>query len=234
MSHATDILLWQRQAERNAARRAGLFHLQPPEAPAAGGEAATLLWAQAAYPWHNAAGNGSYVDAFRCDDRTGANPQIGSTIRIYLPRTPGRDPNIVVDQVLGYIVDAAGANIAVVGYLDDAIGTVKLWSKTGTLPAGWVDCFSMQASSTVQSLSGSFPVGLKTGDSDFGTLGAFGNQNRKSHAHNMERDIPNPPNLPVWLDEGTWQTTHLSTALENHLPPWCVVRFIERINNAGA
>jgi hypothetical protein len=233
---ATDILMAQRQAERNAGR-AALRSLQPAEAPPAAAPGGTLSWAKAAAGWRNAAGNDSYVDAYPCDDRSGANARSsGNTIRIYLPRPPGQDPNVLLNQVVGYIADAAGANIAAVGYLDDAIGTVKLWSKTGTLPAGWVDCApNTGASPPVQALAGSFPVGLKSGDSDFGTLGNSGNQDRKTHAHNLERDVytPPPPANSVYVTEGQYETARLNMELCNHLPPWCVVRFIERIDNSG-
>jgi hypothetical protein len=233
VNYANDILLAQSQAARTFARSAALSHLQPPEAPPPAGAGATLCWAKAVNVWKNKTGNGSYVESYACADRTGANP-VETVIRIYLPRSPGRDPNIVNDQVFAYIVDAAEDNVAVAGYLDDAIGTVKLWSKTGTLPAGWVDCAPGNgASGTVEALAGSSPVGLKSGDSDFGTLGNYGNQGRKTHAHALQKNQPDPPATPVWFENGTYPTIAVNSALTNHLPPWCVVRFIERIDNSA-
>jgi hypothetical protein len=230
MSLANDILLAQRQSDLNAAR-AVVASLQPPEAAAAG-NAASIAWGKAWGYWKNNAGNNSYVECCPCDDRAGANPQTGTSIRLYLPRNPGCDPNVVPDQVVGYVADVTGTKIAVAGYLDAAIGTVRMWSKTGALPPGWVDCGPGLASPSVQYLAGSFPVCLKAGDSDFGTLGNHGNQGRKTHAHNMEQENTEPPADVVYLFEGTMDTTFIGTGLANHLPPWCVVRFIERINNS--
>ena len=227
---AHDILLAQARAEANAAS-ALVSHLQPAEAGSVA-EAGTLLWAKAWGTWRNVAGNASYVDAWPCADKAGASP-VTPTIRIYLPRTPGTDPNVVMNQVLAYIVDGAGENIAVAGYLDEGIGSVKIWSKTTALPAGWVECAPYTGASTMMwPLAGSFPVGKKAGDADFATQGNSGNAGRKTHSHDLVRDPADPPALPVSLVEGQWSSLSIGAELANHLPPWCVVRFIERIDNS--
>ncbi len=228
MSVREQILLAQLQADRNV-ETAGLASIQPMEAPLAA--AAGLKWAKTTRNWHYATGNDSWVDANPCADRDGNTVQTTTTIRIYLPRAPGTDPNVVSAQIIGYIVDSAGANIAAASFLDVAIGTVRMWSKTGALPAGWADCVSGGYSTlNAQGLCGRFPVGQKTGDADFGTYFAIGGQ--KSHAHNLHRDHATEDATPVWFDEGTANSTHIGDELTSHLPPFYVARFIERIDNS--
>ena len=63
-------------------------------------------------------------------------------------------------------------------------------------------------------LEGRFPVGLASGDPDFGTLGTTGGS--KTHTHGSTSGTT-----------GTVQGTVLAAAA-NHLPPYRVVKFTER------
>jgi len=201
-------------------------YIQP---PIVGGE---LLWAKAKYNWSNQSGNGSYVECNPCADHEGANADTGVAIRIYLPRATDTDPNVVAGQVIGYSKAANGISVAATGYLDDAIGTIKMWSKnTGDPPDGWSECDG-NGTGTILGLEGTFPVAKKSGDTDFGTVGDTGNLGVKTHCHAIVRDDPYPPCANTWIDEGQYESTSLSINTANHLPPWCVVRFIERIDNS--
>lgn len=87
--------------------------------------------------------------------------------------------------------------------LDDPIGTVKLWiGEAGRIPGGWREYDGLQ---------GRFPVGYLSGDADFGIAGGAGGT--RSHAHGAAG------NAEVGIAVG---------ATETHLPPYRVVRFIER------
>lgn len=190
--------------------------------PAVSSPATTLVaWAKASSSWHNETGNGSYVDCYPCADPTGAEADTSRTVRVILPRGPGRDPNVTADQMIGYLAGAGGVNTAVTGHLDDAIGTVKLWRLSGDPPAGWQD---------YAALRGRFPAGHLAGDADFGTLEGEGGA--ALHCHAIQRDPASTPCGTTFVDEGTWDTTVLGIAENKALPPYRVVRFIERIDNS--
>ena len=193
----------------------------------------TNHWAKAKYNWTNAAGNGSYALCNPCSDHEGSDLDTETEFKVYLPRATNTDPNVVANQVIGYTTAANGIYVATTGYLDDAIGTIKMWSiNTGNPPAGWSEC-DTNGSGNVRGLEGTFPVAKKSGDADFGTVGGTGNLNKKVHCHTISRDDPYPPCANTWIDEGQYESTSLSINTANHLPPWCVVRFIERIDNSS-
>jgi len=190
---------------------------------AAGGR---ISWAKATTNWHNVTGNGSYVDCHPCEDAAGTNPDTGTTLRIYLPRSNGSDPNVVADQVIGYTSAAGESLVAATGHLDAAIGTIRMWTvNTGDPPPGWQDCDTWLGSVDMR---GRFPVGKGDGD----TVGDHGGTTE--HCHALERDAyPPPPCGYVQIDEGTWQSMYLSTSVVDHQPPYCVLRFIERYDNSA-
>ena len=203
--------------------------IQPPVAPCG-----ALGWARATDSWHAAAGHGSYVDCQPCADAAGTDLDTDILLRIYLPRAPATDPNVEVDQVIGYVAAADGVHVAVTGYLDDAIGTIRMWSiDTGDPPAGWTECDST-GDGNVTGLAGTFPVAKKADDEDFDTVGNTGNTGQKSHCHALAKDASSPPCGKIDIEEGTWQTVELSIQPTDHLPPWCVVRFIERYDNSAS
>lgn len=190
----------------------------------AGGQ---IYWAKATANWHNAAGNGCYVDCNPCADAAGTSPDTGTTLRVYLPRCGASDPNVEADQVIGYTSGADGSYVAATGYLDAAIGTIRMWSlNTGDPPAGWSECDSGGAGN-VTGLAGRFPRGKDSGLAVGDTGGTT------QHCHAMYREVASPPCPDVQIDEAPYNTIHLSAGQTSHLPPWCVVRFIERYDNSA-
>jgi len=210
-----------------AAGSASYSEIQPPA-----WSAGALRWARATDNWHNASGHGSYVDCRPCADAAGTDPDADILLRIYLPHAAGTDPNVETGQVVGYIAASDGVHVAVTGYLDAAIGTIRMWSiDTGDPPAGWTEC-DATGDGNVTGLAGTFPVARKTDDDDFDTVGATGNIGQKSHYHGLNKDATPPAVAYVDIEEGSYDTVYLSTSTVEHLPPWCVVRFIERYDNS--
>jgi hypothetical protein len=123
---------------------------------------------------------------------------------IYAPgTTAARELNIQVGQVFPCdVVDSQGRLVASPVCLDDPIGTVKIWTTSDDPPPGWRD---------YSALEGMFPVGYAAGDSDFDPLGNTGGA--KTHTH------------PVG---GAMGSTGTAYGAASHLPPYRVVRFLER------
>lgn len=80
------------------------------------------------------------VDVQLCADWAGGSPH-GDTLTCLLPYTSGNFPNVRSGDVLGvlpYEHGTEGYVVAVTGYLDDPIGTIKAWDgEPGAVPAGW-------------------------------------------------------------------------------------------------
>lgn len=211
-------ILWK---EDGTGVKWALVQLGPPPA-------GSLAWGQAVMNWARNAGD-PYALCNPCDDRLGANPDTAATVRVYLPASPGRDPNVVAGQVIGYVPGPTvliGATptptaTAVAGYLDDAIGTVKMWTSTLAVPAGWEEYAGMQ---------GRFPVGYKSGDASFGTLESTGGS--AEHCHAIQRNPASTPCGSTFIDEGTWNTMMIGIANRTAYPPFRVVKFIRRMDNS--
>jgi hypothetical protein len=103
------------------------------------GSQASLSWARAQENWRK---NGS-DPRVSCKLVTGSPGRTSSTVSgsafwLYLPRTGGRDPNVVANQNIHYMLDSDGAAACTGDYLDDKIGTVKMWARTeAAIPPGW-------------------------------------------------------------------------------------------------
>lgn len=143
-------------------------------------ESGRLRWAKATTKWTNLPDNGSYVHCHRALDRDGTleldDEEEPIAVTVYLPRPGGAvDPNVRADDVIGYLVEENAEAIAVTGYLDDSIGTVKMWVKgEEEIPGGW----------RIYSPSpGRFPVGVTTSDEDIPatTPGATGGDKKHTH-----------------------------------------------------
>ena len=118
--------------------------------------------------------------------------------------TAARKPNIQDGQIFSVTAEASEF-LADGSMFDDPIGTVKLWPASYPIPSGWREHPGLQ---------GRFPVGLAPGDPDFGTLGNTGGT--KTHTHGSTSGTT-----------GTVQGT-IPAAAASHLPPYRVVKFIER------
>jgi hypothetical protein len=141
-----------------------------------------VRWAVATAKWTNQPGNDSYVVCHKAIDRAGTpllegDPPDFVEVIVYLPRPRDgfADPNVRDGDTIGYQIDEDGDAICVTDYLDDPIGTVKMWSGAEEdVRGGW----------RILAVSeGRFPVGVTTSDPDIpatapGTIGGL-----KKHYH---------------------------------------------------
>lgn len=118
--------------------------------------------------------------------------------------TQPRELNIQPGQVfIAQSVKGGGSIVPANAYYDDPIGTVKIWISSADPPPGW---------RVYSQLEGRFPVGYSSGDADFGSYGAGG---AKTHSHGSV------------YKTGGGDAAAADVAVK-HLPPYRVVRFIER------
>jgi len=186
-----------------------------------------IKWAIATADWVNVEPgtehNACYVPCNPCDDRKGTNPDTGTNFNVYLPRTGDQDPNVRGPSpgpadVIGYIINGEGDRICVTDYLDDKIGTIKMWNvgdddgPTG-IPRGWEE---------LTYLRGRFPAGHFQGDDDFGTKGGTGGD--KSHSHSIITV------LPTAIQAAQEYEDEIGTDTQKHLPPFYTLFFIIRVN----
>ena len=120
-----------------------------------------------------------------------------------------RQPNVQQGQVLQVTVDNDGSFLGDASYMDDPIGTVKLWvgymyNTQLNIPSGWRELTRLQ---------GKFPVGFKLNDPTFGDLSWNGGS--MTHTHG------------ITTGSGTGMGS-VAQAAANHLPPYQVMLFIER------
>ena len=134
--------------------------------------------------------------------------------------------------MIGYRMDVTGTPIAVTSYMDDAIGTVKMWSKTTDPPTGWDECDGNNYGN-IRKLVGRFPVAYQEGHVDYGTLNNVGGSAFTQHHHDIVVDSNNPVGSTVYIDEGQWNSIEMSISPVDIRPPFCVVRFIERYDNSS-
>lgn len=149
-----------------------------------------IVWAKSLTLWHNATGNGSYVDCHLVTDKDGGTEVLdgdGNPIpaRVYLPRpNKMRDPNVRGEKTIAAELDANGIYTCVSDYLDDAIGTVKMWIGNDTdVAEGW------RIYSTAE---GKFPVGVTSSDPDIPATAPGATGGRKKHKH------PDDGDATVW------------------------------------
>jgi hypothetical protein len=138
-----------------------------------------LRWAKAIANWANASGNNSTVSCQQATDKSGALALDGGgsplPVTIYLPRSGFGDPNVRAGDVIAYQLDANGAAICVSDYLDDPLGTVKLWRGIETdVRGGW---------RILASAEGRFPVGVTTSDEDIPAVVPLATGGEKRHLH---------------------------------------------------
>ena len=106
-----------------------------------------------------------------------------------------------------------------------------MWSvNTGDPPAGWSEC-NAGGSGNVTNLEGRFPVGKYASYSDWDTVNKSGGTRARDHCHAMQKDASSPPCTAITILEGSGISRGISMA-KTISPPYCVVRFIERIDNS--
>jgi len=105
------------------------------------GPRSQLKWAYATADWVNGALNTSKVVCEAATGKDGASAG-GGTFDVWLPRPSGSlDPNVRQGNIVVYMLDEAGLRIAVTGYLDDCIKTIKVWGGTAAdIRPGWRLC----------------------------------------------------------------------------------------------
>lgn len=105
----------------------------------------------------------------------------GRTVRVYMPRTRSGDPNVKSGAPIEYAFERrrTGRAICVSSYMDDKIGTVKLWiGSPAAIPSGWRVCTDINGGDP----RGKFVANYLEGDDDFGTLGQTGGAKTHTHA----------------------------------------------------
>ena len=94
-------------------------------------------WGIAKENWTDNGASCDHVVVFTCDDCEGSNPTTDE-VTVLLPKTAEQDPNVVTDDVIGYVEAQDGTHVCVTDYLNAKIGTVWLWSlASGGIPPGW-------------------------------------------------------------------------------------------------
>jgi len=107
-----------------------------------GTSSTTVSWGVATANWTDNGASCDHVTVQAAEDCEGTNPT-GPTLTILLPKNidgaDGMDPNIESGAVIGYMNAAGSSKVCVTDYLDDKIGTVKLWAADsgGGVPPGW-------------------------------------------------------------------------------------------------
>lgn len=213
--------------------------LKPISVPPTSG-AQILYWAKATANWTNVALNASYVTAQLVDDAAGTNP--GATVTIYLPRSgTARDPNVKTGDVISFMFDQNGVRIGTNYLLDDAIGTIKMWS-SATIPPGWVLCNgTANSTGTAINMTSKFVRGGTTtgttGGADTHTHGNHGAGVTSTDAENLSLNA-----LPVQSGTGSSPVFGVSALghfhtipavthdTANNIPAYVQVVFIERLS----
>lgn len=141
-------------------------------------------------------------------------------LRVFLPRYgQKRDPNVLLDDLVPFrfsnvrryasatvpLVNAGLAILHAGDYLDDAIGTVKMWKNSAaSIPRGWREYTAMQDR---------FPIGVKNPGSAI-AVGSIGGATTHTHT--------------VSGSSGTYGGSTKVIDAANHLPPYSGIYFIER------
>jgi len=155
-------------------------------------------------------------------------------------RYPDQDPNVRIGDVIAYMMDANGDRVCVSDYMDDPIGTVKIWTDIANVPAGWQVC---DGTNGTPDMRGRFVVGQKDGDDDFVMPGGTGGgkqievdpwtcvtpnidiQTGGAFAY----DVVHSVKLNGTNSDGSAADTDGDTVLPIILPPYIVAFYIMRV-----
>jgi len=126
----------------------------------------------------------TFADTVLCnpaEDVDGINVDTGVTKTIYLPQVAEMDPNVVTGDVIAARLGQDGKFVCVSDYLDDKIGTVKMWSgSVAAIPPGW-EVMDGSANSAVAHGSGISLIDRFVR----GSLSAGEQGGNKEHWHNL-------------------------------------------------
>ena len=129
-------------------------------------ENSSVLWGKATANWKDNGSSCDHVVINPVDNCAGDNAT-GATITVLLPKSAEQDPNVISGEVIAYKGADRSKFVCVSDYLDEKIGTVKLWAlASGGIPPGWaVMDGSANTGGTVITASG---INMNSGASDGG------------------------------------------------------------------
>lgn len=168
-------LLYTFVGERAVALQTLIFPGDDPEAP-------EIHWGVAGADWVQGGGVGNtfpdldFVTVFPAADMTGADPQVGAPVIVYLPSVSAVDPNVREGDILAYRF-SAGEYFALSDHTDGKIGDIKIWTlRDGgdaprDIPGGW---FLADGNNGTDNLSGLFLPQYDAADADYNAFGATG------------------------------------------------------------
>jgi hypothetical protein len=171
-----------------------------------------FYWIVATNNWVNEPGNESYFLGELSLSRDGA-PTLGLSVSCFLPRSGFGDPNVRQGDVVGAMLDFDGNWVAVTDYMDDKIGTVKMWvGNPQDVGRGW---------RIVDGMAGKFPVGV-IDDSNFDddgngptSPGATGGKKKHKHKY-RENGIKTDPETLVISPATDLRTQPVSLTVPQH------------------
>src|SRR5436190_386036 len=192
-----------------------------------------IRWAKAHSDWVNAGTGGQnepYVSCHPCDGpvANGEDTLIDFDVVLFRNTNAGLDPNVHDDDVVGYMettYDDQTVYYAVTPYLDDKIGTIKIYHGTGAaIPKSGAIC---DGAGGTPDLRGRFVVGYDDrvsppahSDTGYAILNATGGS--KSHAH-TDHIYTGSNDRSAGSDNKSTLQSHAAT---EHRPPWYVLAYI--------
>jgi len=156
------------------------------------GAGATVRWAVCVSNWtyigkgsggtFPSAGGRARVTVQECDDSVGLNPH-GDEFVVYLPSNAAGDPNLIAGDVIAFVRAANDTPVCVSSYMDDPIGTVKMFTgSSGQTRPGWVCMNGSQDSAKTLNNSAWSMVGLfPRGECSDGQIGITGGSDTHDH-----------------------------------------------------
>jgi hypothetical protein len=174
-----------------------------------------VSWGIATANWTDNGASCDHVTVNKCDDCEGTNPG-AETLTVLLPKNgndDGMDPNVVANAVIAYTTADDGTLVAVSDYLDDKIGTVKMWAADsgGTVPPGW----AVMNGSANSVANGGSAVDMRDRFVRHGAPGAEGGKERHTHDLFMVMDVTFGEALSAILTVGMIIEPHTVTELEH-------------------
>lgn len=151
-----------------------------------------VQWGIAKTNWTDNGSSCDHVVVYTCDDAEGANPTV-IEVTVLLPKTAEQDPNVVTDDVIGYMQAEDGTYVAVTDYLDEKIRTVKMWTGTeADIQPGWA-LMDGNANSVANGGSG---INLSK---RFVRSGAQAGARGGKESHNHEIDVIIDVDINTWI-----------------------------------
>jgi hypothetical protein len=210
-------------------------------------------WAKAKVGWDHGgdkllattinAGVGGTVVAYPCQDESGHGTDDQTELVVILKACPSREWSITTGKVFHYLEMPVNSDEAEprllcddYRYLDETVGTIKLWPNSGVGGGAWLLCNGQNDAHghAVPNLSNRFPraTGAGIGDVKSGDTGGAETHVHPDHVftptlHTEYVVQPGGSYGPTSVDEVT-----ISHAAANHMPPWTGVGFYVRADDS--